>query len=98
VEIENISLKPGNKFSGPAWKYDLSKKKLGKQEDFTSIIHDFDAFQYNLMTFFEETLLLSIQHVLKDNAIFTVYKKSPEHISPDCPVMYGVTLKKPIHS
>ena len=98
VEIENISLKPGNKFSGPAWKYDLSKKNLGKQNDSIDIIHDFDVFQHNLMTFFEEILLLSIQHVLKDSAIFTVYKKSPEHIMPNCPVMYGVTLKQPFQS
>lgn len=98
VEIENISLKPGNKFSGPAWKYDLSKKNLGKQKDFVDIIHDFDAFQHNMMTFFEEILLLSIQHVLEDSAIFTVYKKTPEHIKPNCPVMYGVTLKQPFQS
>ncbi len=26
VEVENISLKPGNKFSAPGWKYNLSKK------------------------------------------------------------------------
>jgi hypothetical protein len=95
VEVENISLKPGNKFSGPAWKYDLSKKGLGKQDYFTDVIHNFDVYQHNLTTFFEEILLLSIQDTLKDSPILALYKKPPERISPDCPIVYEVNLKQP---
>jgi hypothetical protein len=95
VEIENISLKPGNKFSGPAWKYDLSKKRLGKQVDFSDIVQDFDVHQHNLMSFFEEILLLSVQDALRDSPILALYKKRPEHIFADCPTMYEVNLKQP---
>lgn len=98
VEIKNISLEPGNKFSGPAWKYDLSKKRLGTQDYFTDIIHNFDVYQHNLLTFFEEILLLSIQDAIENSAILALYKKHPEHILSDCPVMYEIGLKQSFQS
>jgi hypothetical protein len=94
VDVENISLKPGNKFSGPAWKYDLSKKGLGTQNHFTDVISDFEVYVHNMTTFFEEILLLSIDSVLKDNAILALCKKPIEQILADCPTVYMVGLKQ----
>jgi hypothetical protein len=93
VEIENVSIKPGNKFSSPGWKYDLAAKKAGKQEHFSDIAADFSVFLENMLTFFEELLLLCIENEIKDNVILTIYKREPEDIQPDCPVVYGITIK-----
>lgn len=96
LEVENISLKPGNKFSNPAWRYDLSKKNLGKQDEFTDLIQDFSVYQHNLATFFEEILLLCIQEEIKSHPILALYKKIPDHVHPDCPVLYEINLKQPL--
>jgi hypothetical protein len=93
IEVENITLKPGNQFSIPAWRYDLTKKGLGRQDDFTDLLHNFGIFEHNMVTFFEELLILCIQEKIKDHPIFSLYKKKAEHVQQDCPVLYEINLK-----
>jgi hypothetical protein len=93
VEIEDFSIKPGNRFSPPGWKYDLTAKKLGKREHFSGIVVDFSIFLENMLTFFEELLLLCIGNEIKDSKILALYRRKPEHMRPDCPIVYGITSK-----
>ncbi len=89
--IKDFCLKPGNKFSEPSWHYDLTKKKLGKSGE-TNLIGDIEVFIYNMLHFYEETLLLSIKEKLNDNTMFTLYKFNDEQIDILCPIHYSVTF------
>jgi len=64
VEIENITIKPGNKFSAPGWRYDLTKNALGKQNEFSDLIYDLNVHMNNFLTFFEEMLILCVKKEL----------------------------------
>jgi hypothetical protein len=95
VEIENIVVKPGNKFTSPAWRYDLTKKKMGKKSDFTDLVIDLNAYSYNFLTFFEELLILCLKKELSNSQSFLdIYKKNKENIQPECPIMYFVQKKE----
>lgn len=94
VEVENITLKPGNKFSSPGWKYDLSKKDLPIQDEFSDIIKDLDTSLKNMFGFFEEVLLLSIKEYIEKNSLmFELVKIKSDQVSKKCPVLYRITLK-----
>lgn len=93
LEVLNFSLQPGNKIASAGWRYDLTKKGLGRQDDYTDLISDLDVRIYNMLTFFEEVLLLCLQDELKDGpsklAIFRIPKES---INPKCPILYEINL------
>lgn len=93
VEIRNFSLEPNNKFSAPTWRYDLSKKGLGIQADYTDLIHDFNVHLSNLLTFFEELLVLCIQAELQDT-MFEIFKKRNEDIRLECPIVYEINKRQ----
>jgi hypothetical protein len=93
LEVENFALKPGNKIAPPAWRYDLTKKGLERQDHYTDLIHDLDVRIYNMLTFFEEILVLCLQDELKDHKIFTIFRRTKEQINPKCPIVYEVSLK-----
>jgi len=90
VEVKNFILNPGNKCSAPAWRYDLTKKKIGVQHEFSDLIIDFDIFLKNLLTFFEDMLCLCIGDELKKQNFLSLYRIPDEEIRSDCPVVYRV--------
>lgn len=92
VEVKNFTLKPGNRFSAPAWRYDLSRKGLGIQSEYTDLIHDFNVHISNMLTFFEELLVLCVQGELQ-GTMFAVFRKRKEDIRVDCPVVYEVNKR-----
>ena len=94
IEVENFALKPGNKVAPPGWRYDLTKKKLGRQDDYTDLIGDLDVRIYNMLTFFEEVLLLCLQGELEDTALM-IFRIPNEKINPKCPIAYEVTVRSP---
>ena len=94
LEVQNFSLNPGNKISSPGWRYDLTKKGLGIQDDYTDLICDLDVRIYNMLTFFEEVLLLCLQGELKD-ATLMIFRIPKEKINPKCPIAYEISLRSP---
>lgn len=94
VEIENITIKPGNKFSPPGWRYDLTKNALGKQIEFTDLIYDLNVYLNNFLTFFEELLILCVKKELDNQHSFLdVYRIKEEDVRPECPIAYIVNKK-----
>jgi len=93
IEIKNLTLMPGNKFSTPAWKYDLTKKNIGKQSDWTDLVHDFNVYLYNILTFFEELLILSLKDKFLKNSFLDIYKKNEKDILKECPMVYEVNKR-----
>jgi hypothetical protein len=97
LEIENFTLKPGNKIAPPAWRHDLTKKKgLARQDHYTDLIRDMDVWIYNMLTFFEELLLLCLQDELKGQKLLTIFRRTNAQINPKCPIVYEINLKAPI--
>lgn len=92
LEIQNFALNPGNKISSPGWRYDLTKKGLERQNDYTDLISDLDVGIYNMLTFFEEVLLLCLQSELKDTALM-IFRIPNEKINSKCPIAYEVNLR-----
>lgn len=91
LEVQNFFLQPGNKFASAGWRYDLTKKGLGSQDDYTDLISDLDARIYNMLTFFEEVLLLCLQVELKNgHDKLEIVRISKEKINPKCPILYEV--------
>jgi hypothetical protein len=94
VEIENIAIKPGNRFSSPAWRYDLTKKGLGRQEEYFDLVPELDVHLSNLLTFFEELLVLcAIKELDAKRSLLTVCRKKKEDIRPECPIVYVVNKR-----
>jgi hypothetical protein len=92
LEVQNFALNPGNKFSSPGWRYDLTKRGLGRQDDYTDLISDLEARIYNMLTFFEEVLVLCLQGELQDTALM-IFRIPNEKLNPKCPISYEVNLR-----
>jgi hypothetical protein len=92
LDVQNFALNPGNKFSFPGWRYDLTKKGLGCQDDYTDLIGDLDVRIYNMLTFFEEVLLICLQCELKNTALM-IFRIANEKLNPKCPIAYEVNLR-----
>ena len=92
LEVQNFALNPGNKISSPGWRYDLTSKEFGRQDDYTDLIGDLDVRIYNMLTFFEEILLLCLQGELKDTALM-IFRIPNERINPKRPIAYEVNLR-----
>ena len=83
MQIRNFALLPENKFMPPSWKYDLSNKGCGKQDNFCDIVNDMSIMLNNIISFQEEIIVLSLNQEFKDeNMCFRIYKK--DNISPNC--------------
>ena len=96
VEVENFSLKPGNKIASPGWRYDLTKKGLERQEHCSDLIHDLEVLMNNMLAFYEDILLVCIQNKLKnDNGNFEIFRIPNEKINPKCPILYEVNWTGP---
>jgi hypothetical protein len=90
LEVQNFKLQPGNKFSGPSWRHDLSDRGGPVQEHWSDIIKDMDTHMHNMLTFLEEVYILCILDRC-DRRLpfeFTVYRKPEDDISEECPVLY----------
>jgi len=97
LEIENFKLNPGNKCSTPGWRFDFSAKKEGATQNYYSdIVSDMDIQLTNLLTFFEDLLLIFIIDSSDNNYKFKIYKKSAEAIDEKCPSVYFVSIDKVI--
>ena len=96
IEIRNIELKPGNKFSVPSWKYNLEKKSLGKLNEFVDLVTDLDNYAHNLMGLLEELLLWSLDELFKNSELLGLASVPNEMVNLDCPIHYYVVLKKSI--
>lgn len=94
VEIKNFALVSGNKFMFPSWSYSLSGKKLGEANNL-SLLNDLDVFLDNMLCFFEEIMLQSIQQKLNENnnTLLHIEKFKEEKIDANCPIEYGITYK-----
>lgn len=83
IEIRNFALLPENKFMPPSWKYDLSNKGCGKQDNFCDIVNDISIMLNNILSFQEDIIVLSLNQEFKDkNMCSRIYKK--DNISPNC--------------
>jgi hypothetical protein len=90
LEVQNFTLQPGNKFSGPSWRHDLSGRGGPVQGYWSDIIKDMDTHMYNMLTFLEEVYILCILDRC-DRRLpfeFAVYRKPEDDISEECPVLY----------
>jgi hypothetical protein len=93
LEVQNFKLQPGNKFSGPRWRHDLSGSRGSPgpvQEYWSDIIRDMDIHMHNMLTFLEEVYILCILDRC-DRRLpfeFAVYRKPEDDISEECPVLY----------
>jgi hypothetical protein len=92
VCIENFALKPGNKASTPGWKYDLTKKGLGKQDNFSDLIKDIGVHTQNMLHMYEELLLMCLEEKI-DNPYLGIFKIREEHIQLACPILYVIGFK-----
>jgi hypothetical protein len=94
VEIDNFKLNPGNKCSTPGWRFDFSGRQGAKQTEFSDIVTDMDVYLTNLLTFFEELLMLCIINSTNINYKIKIHKRLPENIDAKCPSMYFVSIAK----
>ncbi|MGA2526513.1 MAG: hypothetical protein ABSF79_07850 [Smithellaceae bacterium] len=94
LEIVNFKLYPGNKFSSPGWRFDFSGRQGSKQANFSDIVTNMDIHISNLLTFFEELLVLCIIGNSDKNYNFEIYRKQLNDINPKCPSVYSVAINK----
>ncbi len=93
VEFQNISFRAGNKFSLPAWRYNLEKRKLGALPEYVDLVTDLDIFCNNMMTLLEELLLWSSDFMICGPRNLALVKVPEDQLSADCPVIYTVAAK-----
>ncbi len=96
VEIENFKIQPGNKFTCPIWKYDLSDRSGPVQTEFSDIIKDMSVYLPDLLTFFEVVLISCIQDNINKNFPIEIFRHKPENINKKCPTIYFISKKKDI--
>ena len=96
VEITNFKINPGNKCSTPGWRFDFSGQQGATQMDYSDIVTDMNIHLTNLLTVFEELLLICIMDCSDSNYKFKMYKKTPETIDAKCPSIYFVSIDKDI--
>jgi len=94
VDIQNLKLHPGNKFSSPGWRYDFTEKGKGKQDEFTDMIRDMDIYMSNMLTFFEELFLLCLKDHWDKRFNFDLFRKREEDVDPKCPIVYFVSFNQ----
>jgi hypothetical protein len=90
VEVRNFTLEPGNKFSAPSWRYDLSDRGGSVQGYWSDIVKDMDTHLHNMLTFFEELYILCVLDN-RDQRLpfeFEVYRLPDDKIKAECPVLY----------
>lgn len=90
LEVRNFSLEPGNKFSAPSWRYDLSDRGGSVQDCWSDIVKDMDTHLHNMLTFFEELYILCVLDN-RDQRLpfeFGVYRIPDDEIKTECPVIY----------
>lgn len=97
IEIENFSIKPGNRFSPPAWTYDLTNKLEIKQGPH-NLLNDLDVFCSNMMHLVEDLLVLVSVEKLETHPILGLYRLDESLIKVECPYRYDVTIKTNIVS
>ncbi len=98
VEIVNFKLNPGNKCSTPGWRFDFSGRQGATQMEFSDIVTDMDIYLTNLLTFFEELLIICIIDSSDKDYKFEIYKRSPESINAKCPSIYFLSINKDMHN
>lgn len=96
LEVRNFALEPGNQFSTPAWRYDLSDRNGPIQTYWSDIVTDMHTHMQNLLTFYEELYILSI---LDNRASslpfeFEIFRLPSEKIQSRCPVLYVGQVSK----
>ncbi len=92
ITVRNITFIPGNKFSLPSWKYDLTNMQLGKQDEFSDLVADLSWFLENMLLFSEKLFLLCVQDNWNKKLPFAFYKIPDKKIDPKCPMNYQITL------
>jgi hypothetical protein len=90
LEVQNFTLQPGNKFSAPSWRYDLSERGGPIQDYWSDIVKDMDTHLHNMLTFFEELYILCVLENCDQRLPFEfgVYRLPDDEISEECPVIY----------
>lgn len=97
ITIENTKLHPGNKFSVPTWSYDLSNK-MGVKESDIPIHQELDAYLNNMLYGLEDILLICISTGLRDQDMFSIYKRADADIDLKCPIKYYAALSPRFYS
>lgn len=92
IEIENFSIKPGNRFSAPTWTYDLTNK-LEIKKGPHNLLNDLDVFCSNMMHLIEDLLVLVSLEKLDTHPILGLYRLDETRIQAECPYRYDVTIK-----
>ena len=91
LEVQNFTLGPGNKFSAPSWRYDLSQRGGPVQDYWSDIVTDMETYLHNMLTFFEELYILCVLDHLDQRLPFEfgVYRLPDDEVSEECPVHYA---------
>jgi hypothetical protein len=96
IEIRNFTLEPGNKFSAPSWRHDLSDRGGPVQTLWSDIVTDMNTHLQNMLTFLEEIYILCVLDNQNKLLPFTseVYRLPNDRINPECPMLYIVQTTK----
>lgn len=88
LEVRNIQLDPGNKFSGPNWRHDLSGGGGAVQENWSDIVIDMNVHMRNLVKFVEDLYALCIMDLCHRGVPFdfSVVEIPADQIREECPV------------
>jgi hypothetical protein len=90
MEVKNFTLEPGNKFSAPSWRYDLSERGGPVQDFWSDIVKDMDTHLHNMLTFFEELYILCVLDNRDERLPFDfgIYRLPDDEVNAECPVLY----------
>ena len=95
LEVRNFSLEPGNKFSAPSWRYDLSERGGSVQNFWSDIVEGMEMNLHNMLTFFEELYILSVLDNRNQRLPFEfeICRFPDDKIKTECPVLYIAQAK-----
>lgn len=91
VEINNLTLMPGNRFTSPAWRFHIGQFS---QDQFTDLIVDMSTYVENMISLAEDLILLCLEKSHVKWFRYEFYRLSDEHRNPSCPVAYDVTMRR----
>lgn len=94
IEISNIGIRAGNKFSAPSWQYDLTKKALGRLPEHVDLVSDLNTYCNNLSSFLEQLLLVSIDEIFKKTGRYAIYQHADHELNRDCPIKFYIGLSE----
>lgn len=94
IEVENFTIVSGNRFSPPRWRYDLTHNPtMTKQVDYSDLLHDFNVFRENMLTQYEQIMLVCIDEMKGFSPQFGIFMIPEDKMDNDCPVAYQISFR-----